>query len=288
MKTSLILHSRPAGIVWTTNEAFLTSTDALTDSKPARATRVEFEGGAITDYVTLTGAWSTPTVLRGGWLIIDRGGVTGIKVQVRGKRIADGGYTYALGGNALTQRAIQRNDGTIAVAWVFAEGLDPVVGIEIRIYDDADGVIFSGGYLDIGEVFVGEGADIRIRREFGDTMDDPSLFEQSLGNQPHTVERKRAMVREIEICPVDFDDAYMAETSLTALRERLVGKRDCVLVTAFRQPATGGAGAIDYDVVQQMALFGKCTELGTLQSLAEGPYWTVRLVFRESPGRLTA
>ena len=287
MKTSLILHSRPSGIAWT-GPTYLTSTDAMNDGKPARATRVEFAGGAIGNSVSPVATWPTAKVIRGGWLIIDRGGVAGIKIEVRGKRPADGGYTYVLGGNALTQRTVERDDGTIAIAWAFDDGLDAIIGLEFKIFDDANGAVWVDDYFDIGEVFFGEGTEVNIRREFSHELDDPTIVEHSIGNQPHVVERKRAEIIGIDICPVTWDDAYMSGDSLRRLRERLVGGKDCAIIVAFREPATGSAGAIDYDVVQATTWFGKCTELGTLRSVSEGARWAMEMTFRESPGRVVA
>lgn len=265
---------------------YLTSQDALTDGKSARATRVEFIGGALTDFVAIRASWTSQTVLAGGWIIFDRQVPAGVRVEIRGKRLADAGYTYALGGNALTQRTVQRDDGTIAIAWVFDEGLDPVVGYEVHVFDDANGLIYVDGYIDIGEIFVGEGTEVNIRREFSHEIEDPTKTDYSIGNQPHVVERKRAEVIGIEICPVIWDEAYRSGDSLRRLRERLVGGRDCAIIVAFREPATGHVGSIDYDTVQATTWFGKCTNLGSLRSVNEGAYWSVDLTFRESPGRI--
>lgn len=286
MKTTLILHSQPADIAFA-GATYLSSTDGLTDGKAARATRVAFEGGSLTDFVAITASWTTPTVLRGGWMILDRNVPAGARVEIRAKRIEDAGYTYGLGGNSLTARTVRRDDGTIAVAWAFDEGLDGVVGYELRIFDDAEGATYATGFIDIGEIFVGEGTDVAIRRDFSHEIQDPSQTEYSLGNQPNTTERKRAEVIGIQVCPVTWDEAYRNGDSLRRLRERLVGGRNCAIIVAFREPATG-RGAINWPTVQATTWFGKCTNIGRLQSVSEGARWMLELTFRESPGRLVA
>lgn len=284
MKTSLILHSRPSGITWS-GPTFLTSDDALTDGKPARSTRVEFEGGSLTDYVALVGVWSTPTIIRGAVIVFDRNVPSGAKIEIRGKQLADPGYTYLLGGNALTQRTIERDDGTIAAAFAFDEDVAAIVGLEIRVFDDANGVTYAGGYIDIGEVFFGQGTEVNIRREVNDGIEDPTERSYTLGNQPDVVQRKWARTVDVDVCPTPWDESYMTADSLMRLRNRLAGQTDCAIILGFRAPATG-KGATDWDVVQRTTVFGKCIQLGDVRSLPDAPLWVVSLGFRESPGRL--
>src|SRR5690606_27105522 len=97
-------------------------------------------------------------------------------------------------------------------------------------------------------------------------IDDPSLFEQTIGNQPHVVRRQAAESISVEIAPVSFDTAYMAQQSLQRLKANLVGKQDCVMIFATRTPHTGRT-PIDYAVVQQTALFGKCSEIGEMRPM---------------------
>jgi len=288
---AIILHSRPTGITWT-GPTFLTSSDALTDSKPARTTRIEWpvESPAspeLTDTVLLQGQWPTAAVIRGACLLDLRDLPAGVKIEVRGRRPEDGSYSYALGGNALTQRTVQRADGQVCAWWLFADDLDPIVGLEFRVFDDANGATWAGDHFEIGEAFFAEGAEWGIRLQFGDTFDDPSIFRETLGNQQDVVARKRAIVRDFELCPVRWEDAHGVSDSLVSLREDLSGGADCAIIPALREPSTGkpSVQGIDYGTINATALFGKARGFGVLRALPEGPWWTMSMTFRETPGR---
>src|SRR5690606_3175778 len=96
-----VLHSRPANISWSlvgTGASFLTSASRLTDGVTSRTCRIDWlstSSPATSDYVALQATWSTATVLRGVGMFYLVNIPEGVKVEVRGKRPADGGFTYA-------------------------------------------------------------------------------------------------------------------------------------------------------------------------------------------------
>ena len=280
-----ILHSQPTGIAFS-GATYLTGTGALTDSKPAKATRIEFDGVSTTDFVSVTSVWQTPTVIRGMHVIFQGGIPSGARAEAAGKRLADPGYDYDLGGNSLTAETVERPDGTVMVTFLF-DGADPIVGIDLTIYNDANGAAFATGYIDIGEIFIGQGYSCCIRPTLSIGLIDPTVEDYTLGNQPHIVRRKEADTVSVEVSPQSFNNAFMAEQSLKWLRARLVGRQDCVVIFATRPPHTGRA-PIDYDVVNQVATFGKCTNIGELRANPDGNNWSMNLTFRESPGRIVA
>lgn len=281
----LIIHSMPTGIIWT-GPVFLTDPDALTDSKPARATRVEFISASIFDTVTLQGTWTTAKVI-GGMQVIFQGGVpANTLVRAYGRRPGDPDYDYPLGGNSLTATTVERPDGTVMATFLF-DAMESINGLAFVLFNNSDGATYVSGYVDIGEIFFGEVMEVCIRPTPGSGIEDPTLYEQTIGNQPHVVRRKEALLLNCEIAPISFESAFMAQQSLARLRARLVGKQDCLVIFATRPPHTG-SGAVDYDVVQNLAMFGKCTNLGEIRADTNGKHWTMALSFRESPGRLVS
>ena len=285
----IILHSMPKGIVWSNVDFMGTDPAALTKSKPASATRIEFVSASMFDTRELRASWPAAKVIGGMRVIFDRGIRPNTVVRAYGWRAGDANYDFPLGGNSGSALTVQRPDGEVSVTFLF-DATEPLNGVSLVVYNQwrptpETAEPYIAGYFDIGEIFFGEREEWCIRPTPSVRTDDPSLFEQTLGNQPHVVRRQSSESISVEITPVSFDTAYMAQQSFQRLKAKLIGKQDCVMIFATRQPHTG-PGPIDYDVVQQDALFGKCSEIGEMRPVDNGNSWVLPLTFRQSPGRL--
>lgn len=219
MSMSLLFYRRPANPAWTLSGvgAEFESDIALSNGNPGVLTSFRWLSTlseATTDYVALRGDWLQAIIPRGAWLLglsLEGGAFpVGVMFEVRGKRAGDVGYPYALGGNSLTEVSRELPDGSIGIGWLFAEGLDPIIGIEIRIFNDADGATWADAdtYVRIGEADAAEGVDVCVSPGWSRTRTDQTEVQRTRGSQLHEVERVNFDSVEVSFAPGTGDEAF--------------------------------------------------------------------------------
>lgn len=198
-------YRRPSGITWTVagTGADFASDVLLDDGQPSHVTAITWlsaDPPAIGDYIDLRGSWATaipPRVIS----ILGLSCGAGVRVEIVGKRAADAGFTYALGGNSATQRTVAQADGRIDLIVVCAAGLDPIVGIQIRIYNDSGGGTWATAATDliIGEVSVWAAVTLCGKPGWSDAMRDPSVRTRTLAGSMHVWAQQAYRVLTVQL-----------------------------------------------------------------------------------------
>jgi len=259
---------------WVTPEA------ALQDRSPSERTRVQWPSGSQHTAVTvaITGARSRAFVPRLAALL----GTTlpaGLRVEIRGKRATDAGFTYELGGNALTRRTVEFDDGSVGCIWAFADDLDPILAWQLLIYNDVDGVpgISASAYLDLGEIVVCPAVDVPHRpgRRFATVDASPSY--RLLGGR--TIRAGRTAYRVLTVRPM-FDRITVArgrtlpgDMDWGRLQTKLSADPwTLVVLTPW-----------DLDLAQYESIYGVASRVPSLDSIAGSLNQLAELVVEEEP-----
>lgn len=263
-----IVHSLINPAAWNiTSGAWIDST-GLTDRSPATTALFTWPAGTQTTSTTVILDAQFDAQAIGGLAILGTDLPVGTLVQVSGKRQGDAGFTYALGGNSAGQRVVQMPDGSRAVFFLFSAGLDPLIGVQITIYNDVSGAvaIAAGQQITIGEIAAGtvvaidhdKGAQLRIV--------DPSKDGRTLAAQDNRVQRKGYRAWKAKPTYGTRDDAVGGTLTGAPDWQTLQAKLQAdpyVVLTIYADTA---------DRIQQTSIFGRVTQFPDLESLA-GPYY---------------
>ena len=255
----LISYNRPSGIAWSligTGAAWLTDADALTNGRPASASRVQWSAGAL----TLRGTWSTAFAPR----VVALLGLTlpvGTPISLAFRRTADAGYTYLA--DVYAQNVTQLPDGSRCVWVVLPSGLDPVIGVEYRIASGA-------GTIDIGEAWIGPTFEACARRTMQDHVIDPTVKRRSYGSQ--TFASQRLPYRSIQLELVPQRDAAIAD--VRTLRGQVMQTKRVAIVP------------VETDLYGT-ALFGTAYQFD-LAAMETGKFWSAVFQADEEPAKPVA
>jgi hypothetical protein len=276
----IIGYARPSSISWSvsgTGASFLSDV-VLSNGRPADTTQIQWITSAspITDYLDLRGVWSTSQNVRVACLlgmtysVAEAGSPTtftrthvpaGVRVVATGRRLADAGYTYALGGNSTTARTVQLPDGTTACWFVFDAGLDFLIGIQFRIYNDDDAETWMSGrdYFEIGEAEVFAGAEVGATPGWTMEWTDPTEVTRTLAGQVHRVARQSW--REYDIGVVAAGESSVRASGLQNSQdyEKIANALRYSVPCAFIPQYTDTAGVLDENVLNRLALFAVAT-----------------------------
>jgi hypothetical protein len=185
-------HSRPPDIAWTvsgTGASINTDPSDLTDGRPD--TVVEFT------WVSGVQNTSTTTKIRAEWSTGIAPGIVGIsnidlpagtKIEVAFRRVGDPGGTYPYSGvpYVTSQRIVEGPRGE-RTAWFMFQGTTPVVGAQISIYNDVNGVasIIASQLFTIGEIFIGASDEVCVGNTASIDTTDPTVQQFSWNSQPY-------------------------------------------------------------------------------------------------------
>lgn len=144
---------------------------ALFDGRPSRKARLQWGTGtaSIAHYVAITATFAAATPLR----ILALLGTT-LPVGCRVDFLGAGGD--GLGGTCDSARTVRMPDGTVGV-WAVAREDDPAeTGVEIRIYNDVDGLPWAsaGTVVDVGEAVSMPG--VKVPNEPGWELGAPGVM----------------------------------------------------------------------------------------------------------------
>lgn len=183
----------PAGITSTVHGtgAALQTDDRLTNGQPSEVTVLSWlsDGSPSTaHYVDLRQAWPAARQIR----TLALHGLScgaGVLIEATGRREADAGYTYDL--DHVTQRTVALPDGRVDWIVELADSLDPLIGVQFRIYNDRSGVTWATAATDLsigecrpwrGVTLFGEAGWRRGRR-------DPTEYADTLAGGEHAAQR---------------------------------------------------------------------------------------------------
>lgn len=270
MDMSYLLFRRPLDALATVPGAGaeIESDDLLADGSPGNETAIRWisnDPESITDFLAIRQDWSGALPALGGYMLglrLEDGDMPiGVPVEVRGKRAGDPDYTYALGGNSLTEVTRLMPDGSVGVCWLFDAGLDSIVGWEVKIFNDNDGDTFADAdtRLRIGEMEPAEGVAACIAHGWSRKIEPGSEVERTKGQQPHEVEGVDIRVLEFARIPTLSEDEF-----LQGLANDLDWQRIDMLMVKVRARvmvylrAQNDAGTFDSAELHANAVYGVC------------------------------
>lgn len=208
----------------------------------------------------------------------------GTKLEIRGRRQSDPTPVYALGGNALTQRTVALPDGSVAAWFVFDAANTPLIGLEIRIYNDVSGgtVFTAASTVDVGEIAILQAVDVLLDRGWRRVPIDPTVRSRTIGGQLASVARRHYRRYTVELLADEVarvrDSALANSMDWEKLEAALVGDQRCAALLRWRD----SAGAIDADELHRTAVYGVCSEMPGIEHLG-GDYYGSNLTFDEVP-----
>lgn len=296
----LISYSRPA-ITWAiagTGASFITDSSALTNGRPADATRIQWLSGAQTtaSTVTLTGTLATPISARlAGFLLpnIPTAIPDGVKVTVSGKL---SGGAVALNGNSTSTRTALLPNGAAASWWVFpAATIDTII---VTIYNDRNGSTWAtaGQYVDLGEIWVGKGADFQIANDLQVDNQGGLLQRQSHNNQAWPLAVQPFRVATVNLSPMTETVAIgpnAAQDDFQTVLNAISTAQSAVIVPAYLSRAYGPSqngtppptittATINQQRLTRTAMLGVVNQPIKFQGNGD-QYFTSPIVFGESP-----
>lgn len=277
----LISYNRPADIAWSlvgTGAAFLSDDagSALTNGRPAAATRLQWLSGAQTtaSLLTVRGTWTAGVVPR----VLALLGLTlpvGTLIKLAFRRSGDAGYTYLA--DVPQQRVAQLPDGSRCAWFVLDAGLDAVIGVEFRILNDVNGAasIVAGSAFDIGEAWVGPTVDMPHTSDWKDVDNDPSVTRRSKGSQPFTTTNRGYRTLQVPLALAKLPDVRGGGLANGAdwqqVRSSIRGGAPVAAVPRFKSA----------DEIHRTAIFG----VARFDAIAhlQGPNYTGGITVDEAP-----
>jgi hypothetical protein len=262
-----IAHSRPtdfAVAVVGTGAALVTDPAALFNGRPADPTRLRLPSswtGVITEYVDLQFTRATAFVpgLVGlvGLNLLGLASSAGLKFSFMGKRVGDAGFTYSLGGNTALVRSYERGDGSMVALGKTDVGLDPIVGFNMRLWNDQNGVanLAASGYVDQGDAWASPGLDVYIDKAW--EIDEPDdAVPVSMDGQPWPTPFPPGDTLPVTMPLVDTSDVFRAGSTPNFKQlKRLIGRGNTSIFIPWWKDASGN---IDVELLHSTAAFGTC------------------------------
>lgn len=189
-------HSRPSGGTWSvsgTGAAILSDASNLEDGRPDTLTAMRWLSGTqnTSSVFRLRYDWTSGAIVPRLVGLSNLSLPAGTKVTASFRRAGDtaGTYPYTPTAYNATQRIVEGPAGE-RTAWIMLpDGATPVVGVEIQIWNDVNGVasIPASQQFTNGEAWVSGGTDVPIATTPTMTTIDPTVTNWSTNNQPYTV-----------------------------------------------------------------------------------------------------
>jgi hypothetical protein len=299
--------NRPTGISWAisgvggSSPEFVTDPAALTNGRPADATRIKWMhygsgGAATTDHVDFTGPLGKTIKARCCALLLPNIGTAvpaGVKVTFSGKL---GSVPVGLNGNAITQRTYLLPNGAAAVHCIF-----PAVDIDhliVSTFDDKLGAPWATDeqFIDYGEIWVGEGADFAIAQDADEDLMGGLLQRRSHNNQAWPLSVKPYRSLTVNCIPMPQETAIgpnSKQADFQTVANALSTQKTTVLIPYYMKRGHGGdveggpPPVIDVSTIDQQRL-ARTFILGApdqpVKMKANGDsYYVSPITFGESP-----
>jgi len=290
-----VAYSRPKDFTLTvvgTDAAIVSSpVTAITNGRPADATRLQvpsdwtgsISGDVVILQFTRATAFTPGLVGIVGLNALDLDTSAGLKFSFVGRRASDVGFTYNLGGNTALVRSYERGDGSIIALGMCADGLDPVIGIQVTIYNDQNGSanLDAAAFIDLGDFWASPATWLPLAK--GWELSTPQgTVPTSENGQPWPAPFPPGATLPITIPLQTFSDAFLS-TMAPNYRQlvRLLGNGECSIFIPRYKDASG---ALDVETMHATAMFVTCQ----LQKIAHngGPKHTITGTIKEVPALL--
>lgn len=269
-----------AGFGWLTAD----NGGACFDGKPARRARLRWRNDgapAIAHTVSIT--LDVPLTALGIAGVLGLKNVpAGTRVEVYGKRPADGGTTYNFGGDN-TGTVVQFADGSYGVWFLLPIGAAAVTKIEFRLFNDNAGATWATAAttVDVGELVAMPALDVEMERDWSDEPVDPTEVPLSRSSQPGAVRRQPYRVFKATLTADSVAKARAGGLAngmdWSRLRTALSGNARCVAIPRWETPA----GLLDATEANRTAIFG-LGRMGEITHLG-GDWYSSSITIQEVP-----
>jgi len=237
----LYCYQRPTGGVTFSvagTGASIASDSRLDNGQPSETTAIAWLSEAsptTADYIDLRASWASALPVR----VVSMLGLScgaGVRVVVTGRRSGDAGYTYALGGNSTTQDTVAQADGRVDHIMVGDAGLDSLIGVQWRIYNDRNSSTWATATTDllIGEADTWSAVEMCGRIGWARPRRDPSEHMDLLSGGEHTWVKTSWRTPEVDLSPTDVEyvrgNALANGTDWETIEALAVGNARALLV----------------------------------------------------------
>ncbi len=277
----IIGHSIPASTWAVSGTGAAILVNQLAASRPDTLSRLRWLSGAQTSasVLRLRAEWEGAIVP--GLIYLAGGDLpAGTKVTVAWRRPGDsaGTYPYTPTARNSPQRVARGPRGERTCAIVLAQGASPVVGCEIAIWNDVDGVaaIVADSTITLGAVLVCAADEISIDSDWSDTTVDPTITSAS---------GTRAIYTAPGIPYRELAFSWVADEQSVILGDRaaLLAKLDRGQRAVYIPRYLDAAAAFSPTLAHQTARIGVMTKPPGVKHAA-GPYMAVYASsFTETP-----
>lgn len=240
---------------------------------------------STTEYLDILCDWTVPQPL-GVIGLLHLSCPVGTKIEVTGRRLGDGGYTRDLLGNSTTQRVAEIPTGRRqAIILCDTEDTD-YIGIQVRIWNDANGVTWADDTTDllVGEIAPYASCYLRDTPKRKTMRSKRSTTERAYNGAAHRFYRGEFRSGEWDIHG-SLAEAFKAGLQNGMCWAKLRAMQDDELYRAL--VVHRGEGdyntAPDYDLIQQVAQF--ClVDWGDIQEEERGIFYAnTTLSIEETP-----
>lgn len=252
----------------------------LNDPRPDTLTAFSWASGAqnTSTTVTFTGTFSTAFVPRLVYLA-NTSLPTGLKVEVKWKRQADAGYTYAptAYNNPATIVEGPRGERTLCV--LLKPGADPVVGVQVILYNDVGGVspVVAEAIHTIGALLTCSGTEVQLAGgAFSIDTIDPSTSGTSSTRRYYYTPQVTYRQMTAQLLTADQSVWFSVYDKLVAKIDR--GQFN-VWVPRYVRPD----GTFDSTILHGLSMIGVATKLPAKKHAALGLFDATAFTVDEAP-----
>jgi hypothetical protein len=303
---ALFSYGRPTGITWTltgTGAAFVGAQSLLTNGRPGDPCRMQWLSGApgTGQSLVLTSSVFAPSIVaRCAALLLPATSTANVSIPANVAVTAAGklaGGAVALGGNALTATTVVLPNGAVAVWWVFPPA--PIDQLVVTIPNTNGAAVWATSSqctFDLGEIWVGKGADYAIKQDMEEQLMGGLLQRQSHNNQAWPLQVQPGKGYTVNLVPMsetiaigpnpaqdDWESvAYAISTQPAVVMIPRYMKRGSGPVANGQPPSTITGATIDAQRLIRSAKLGVMD--GNLKTTQAGDiYLTASAQFGETP-----
>lgn len=268
-------------VLWVTEPSGLFLSTVQIGMRPGAQTAVKWISGAQTtsSVLKLRGEWKD-AVVPGMLHIAGTSLPAGTKITVAWRRSSDSIGTYPYTPTALNnpQRIVVGPRGGKSCTILLESGASPVVGVEVTIWNDVDGVasIVADSTFTISAVIPCSTTDVRIAAGVEIALVDPTSTNNSMNRTSYSAASLPYRQMSCAFRTASLDD-WLTQY------EQLIASIDRGQYAVYVPRSTDTAGAFSAKIAQAEAMIGVATKLPSRKHIALAWYSAAGLVVDEVP-----
>lgn len=266
----IIGHSHPQDITWTlsgTGAAFVSPVQL--GERPDRVTAIRWLSGTQTtaSVLRLRADWDEPMV-PGLVYLANTDLPVGTRVEVAFKRPLNPlSYNYSAQAYNASQRITEGPRGERTCAILLQPGAHPVIGCEIRIYNDVGGspTIPASEIFTLGAAMICQAAEVQAAAGIEFDFEDPTTTTLSATRGAYSVPGIPYRTFRFALCTTDQAAWFGAYAPLIGKIDR---GQPAVYIARYRKPDR----SFDAELLHGYAMIGRARQLGGMRHAA-GPWF---------------